>query len=211
MNNKICHIVGAAPVTSLPLCIGENDYIIAADGGRITLEKFGISANLIVGDFDSSEQPDSCQSVVKLNPIKDITDTMKAVEIGVDMGYTHFKIYGGVGGRTEHTQANIQMMSKMSKNGLKCELIGDNEVITVIHNSKICFDKSSIGFISVFSLVDESVGVYESGLKYELSNHTLTADFPLGVSNEFIGESAEISVKNGTLLIIYSTNATVKE
>ena len=65
----------------------------------------------------------------------------------------------------------------------------------------------SHGFISVFSLSDESVGVCESGLKYTLDDYTLNNRFPLGVSNEFIGESAKISVKSGTLLIVFESSS----
>lgn len=41
----------------------------------------------------------------------------------------------------------------------------------------------------------------EKGLKYLLDNVTVKLEFPIGVSNEFIGEDAEIAVENGMLLI----------
>ena len=56
-------------------------------------------------------------------------------------------------------------------------------------------------------MTTESTGVSETGLKYLLDNFTMTNAYPVGVSNEFIGEPAEISVETGTLLIIYTTEA----
>ncbi len=209
-NNGICHIVGAAEINSLRLKKGENDIIIAADGGQITLNNYGIVPDMLIGDFDSSSMPTDRDNIIKLNPIKDITDTMRAVEYGEEQGYKSFLVYGGLGGRTSHTIANIQMMAEMAERGVKCSLVGDNEVLTVLHNGKISFDSSSVGFVSVFSLNDRALGVSESGLKYTLDNYTMTNNYPLGVSNEFIGERATISVKDGSLLIIYSTNAEIE-
>ena len=207
-NKGICHIVGAAQVGSLRLFKGENDMIIAADGGQITLQNYGIEPDMVIGDFDSSNIPQS-DNIIKLNSVKDITDTMRAVQYGEENGYSHFRIYGGLGGRTSHTIANIQMMSEMSERGKKCFLVGDNETLTVIHNDEIAFKKSSVGFVSVFSLKDKSYGVNESGLKYSLNNYTKTSSYPIGVSNEFIGKFSKISVENGSLLIVFSENAEI--
>lgn len=65
----------------------------------------------------------------------------------------------------------------------------------------------SNGYISVFSHSSVSVGVNEKGLKYALSDARLSNSYPLGVSNEFTGERSLISVKDGTLIIIYSKKA----
>ena len=72
----------------------------------------------------------------------------------------------------------------------------------MIHNSKISFEKEEEGYISVFSLSDRSEGVSLRGLKYLLEDAVLTNVFPLGASNEFLGEVSEIEVRDGTLLII---------
>ena len=200
------HIVGAAAVRSLPLEKAHGDMIIAADGGYDTLRRFGFTPDITIGDFDSSEPPKEGE-IIRLNPIKDITDTDRAVQYGRENGYRDFCIYGGMGGRTAHTLANIQLMHGMAVRGERCMLIGDDETMTVLRNGEIEFSVRSHGFISVFSLSDESVGVCESGLKYTLDDYTLNNRFPLGVSNEFIGESAKISVKSGTLLIVFESNS----
>lgn len=38
-------------------------------------------------------------------------------------------------------------------------------------------------------------------MKYLLDDVTVKLEFPIGVSNEFIGEDAEIEVKDGMLLL----------
>ena len=46
-------------------------------------------------------------------------------------------------------------------------------------------------------------GVRLENLKYELNDHTMSADFPLGVSNEFVDAPAKITVGDGTLLALW--------
>lgn len=207
-NNAVCYIVGAATVFDISIDKRQDDMIIAADGGQKTLEKFGIMPDIIVGDFDSSLCPENIENVVKLSPKKDFTDTYKAVQIGENNGYSNFVIYGGLGDRLDHTIANIQIANELSKKGYNCKFVGNNESAIVITNGKISFDEKSTGVVSVFSLSDKSESVCERGLKYTIENHTLTNIFPLGVSNEFVGERAEISVESGSLLVIFSNSAT---
>lgn len=202
----VCHIVGAAKVQALPLEKSDDDMIIAADGGYDTLRRFGITPDITIGDFDSSNPPESGE-IIRLNPIKDNTDTDRAVQYGREHGYSDFRIYGGIGGRTAHTLANIQLIHGMACKGERCLLIGDDETMTVLKNGEIEFSKESSGFISVFSLDERALGVTETGLKYTLNNYTMTNRFPIGVSNEFVGERARISVKSGALLIVFESNS----
>lgn len=201
--NKVCHIIGAGDFSEKEILRNKNDIIIAADGGLKSLENIGITPDFVIGDFDSLHYQPESDNVITLPCEKDITDTQAAIEKGLTMGCNYFKIYGGTGGREEHTIANIQNLVKLSMSGYKGEIIDKNKIITVLHNGKLEFDKNHKGFISVFSHSDKSIGVNETGLKYALSNMTLTNFEPLGVSNEFIGEMAVVEVKNGTLLIIY--------
>ena len=82
-------------------------------------------------------------------------------------------------------------------------LIDRNAVLTVIKDSEYTFDSSYTGYVSIFSISDNCTGVYLENLKYELNNAELVSDFPLGVSNEFIGAEGKIKVENGMLLIIF--------
>ena len=126
-----------------------------------------------------------------------------AIQTGIEHGFSEFHIFGGTGGRNDHTIANIQTLTWLAKNDFRGFLYSENEVMTVVYNSKIEFDKSFSGYISVFSIDTESINVTEKGLKYTVENYNMKNDFPVGVSNEFTGNDSFVSVENGTLLVIY--------
>ncbi len=208
----ICYIFGAGSYYNDELpSFDPDDFIIAADGGYSFLEKHKVKPDLILGDFDSlgfvPEYKDT--EIIKLNPVKDDTDLLYAVRKGIERDYNLFYFFGGTGGRTSHTISNIQTLTMLAKQGLKGFLYGDNEIFTVISNSSVSFSEESKGFISVFSIDTVSTGVYETGLKYTLDDYSMNNSFPVGVSNEFIGSSAQIRVTNGTLLIIFSRDAKI--
>ncbi len=193
------------PTEKLPIKPSDNDLIIAADGGLKTLEKFNIKPDLIVGDFDSLEYTPKGNNVIKHPVKKDETDTILAIDVALDKGYNNFIIYGCLGGRLDHTLASIQTASYISEKGGKSVFIDKETYLTVIKQNKITFTKENTGIISVFAVSDIAIGVNASNLLYSLENAELSPDFPLGVSNEFIGETASISVKKGKLCIIWNT------
>ena len=200
----VCVIFGAGNEFPEKTALPEDDsYIIAADGGLKTLEKLGIEPDHIVGDLDSlNEQPDE-SIFTKLPHVKDTTDTFEAVKIGQSRGCTEFHIYGGTGGRLDHTLANIQLAGMLSQIGQKAFIYGHNYIITAVTDGSFSLPCCGSGFVSVFALSDICKGVDIRGLMYETDNAELTNTFSLGVSNEFIGKPAEISVKSGTLCIYY--------
>ena len=207
MTNAICYIIGAGENYGLDFTPTTEDFVIAADAGIRYLEQRGFTADLVIGDFDSLNDIPVHPNTKELNPEKDDTDMLAAVREGIKSGYSVFHIYCGMGGRIDHTIANIQTLAHLSQNGTQGFLFGKDNVITAITNRKIFFDKVPSGYISVFSYTEKSEGVYLQNLKYELNNATLTNTFPLGVSNEFIGKESSISVNDGTLLIVFPKEA----
>lgn len=178
-------------------------FIIAADGGKDTLLKCGVKADILIGDYDSSSEPD--EPHIKLPCVKDDTDTLAAIKAGLERGCDEFHIWGGTGGkRSDHTMANIQCIAMLSKKGKKAYLHGDGCTITALSDGqRMSFPKGSEGYISVFAFGDRCTGVTLKGLKYCLESAVLTNDMPLGCSNEFTDSGAEVSVGSGTLLIYY--------
>lgn len=183
----------------------DGDLVIAADGGFIFNSLHNIKTDIIIGDFDSltDDYSSEAETVIRLNPVKDETDMLCAVNAGLDKGYSEFHLYGGTGGRTEHTFANIQVLNYLALKGKKGFLYSENEVMTVIHSSEIKFESRPDGYVSVFSLDTECTGVTEKGLKYQIENYTMKNSFPIGVSNEFCGKPASVSTQTGSLLIIF--------
>jgi len=198
---RFCHIVCALPQAHT-LNPAPDDFVIAADGGFAHLN--GVHADLVVGDFDSLGFVPEGEAIVKHPAEKDDTDTMLAARLGLERGYRRFLLYGGVGGRLDHTLANIQTLAFLIANGARAALIGEGETITLIQNETLRFRAGLSGIISVFSYGAVAYGVYERGLAYALTDATLTDDNPLGVSNAFTGESAKVSVREGRLLVLHA-------
>ena len=197
----ICYIVCALPQnhTFQPQ---NGDLVIAADGGYAQLG--GIRPDLVVGDFDSLGYVPEGETIVRHPAEKDDTDTMLAARIGLSRGYRAFLLLGGVGGRLDHTLANIQTLAFLRENGARAALLGESETITLIRDESLRFRAGLSGTISVFSLGERAKGVYERGLAYALTDATLTDTNPLGVSNAFTEEAAEVSVREGRLVVLYA-------
>lgn len=197
----VCHIVCALP-QSRPLPKAPGDLLIAADGGFAQLA--GAKADLVVGDFDSLGYIPEGVAVVRHPVRKDDTDTMLAARIGLERGYRAFILYGGVGGRLDHTVANFQTLAFLRGAGAHAALLGESETITLIRNESLRFRAGLRGTVSAFSYGGAAAGVTEKGLTFPLEEATLTDDNPLGVSNAFTGKAAEICVREGRLLVFYA-------
>ena len=201
-----CFVFGAGPSPSSPPIIAKQDMVIAADGGYLYTQRMGIHADAVIGDFDSLGGVPKCRPdgplVIQLPKEKEQTDTFSALKYGLERDFKVFHIYGGMGGRFDHTLANIQCLTFLLKHGARGYLYYEDTVTTALSGG-VCLAPMGNGMISVFAIGGTAEGVCLHGLKYELENAILTPDFPLGVSNEFIGRSVYISVKRGSLLIIY--------
>lgn len=201
---SICYIFGAGESHGQPQAPSPGDFVIAADGGLTYAKRCGITPDLVVGDFDSlKEPPDDGLNIVTLPQEKDDTDMAAALSEGWRRGFRIFHIYGGTGGRLDHTLANIQCVAELARRGGRGYLFDKDAVITAIWNCGITFPADARGTISVFAHSETAVGVYEQGLKYSLADATLCNTRPIGISNEFTGEPSSISVREGTLVIIY--------
>ena len=189
--------------------IREKDvYVVAVDGGYKRLSQLGIDIDLLVGDFDSLQKKEikknlSPEKIVELKKEKDETDMLYALKEGLKNECKEFHIFGGTGGRIDHTIANVQCLAFLSQEGARGFLYGKNNIMTCIRDDEIDFNEVQQGYISMYSQTDISKGVYIEGLKYELKNAEIKSTFPIGVSNEFIGKKSKIKVKEGTLLIVY--------
>lgn len=208
---RTCMIVGAGVCDTRLLekrmvVKEEADLCIAADGGLDYLTQIGRTPDLVMGDMDSLHTQTLTDSLqIKKLPIeKDDTDMLAAIKEGLEAGYEQFELYGALGGRLDHTLANIQCLLYLLNRGARGTIVGDDVTLMLIKDTKICFtaDFSERGRrISVFAFGGDAYGVSERGLKYLLDDVTVRQEFPVGVSNEFIGEAAEVEVQRGMLLL----------
>ena len=203
---KECVIFCAAECDGLARPIGQDAFVIAADGGLRHTQSLNITPNAVLGDFDSLGFFPEGANVFPVE--KDDTDAMLAVRLGLEQGCDEFLLYGSLDGpRLDHTVANFQTLQFLTDHGAVGYLIGKTTMVTVVKNGKITFPAGLSGTISVFCMGPDAEGVTETGLFYGVENGTLTSGFPLGVSNHFTGEAAEISVKNGSLLVLWERKA----
>ncbi|HBL40237.1 MAG TPA: thiamine diphosphokinase [Ruminococcaceae bacterium] len=198
-------IVGAGDFSPTRFQPKSGDVVIAVDGGLRYLEQIGVKPDLAVGDFDSLGYVPQGVKVVRHSPIKDQTDMFLAAQEAIASGCDELMLLGATGGRLAHTLANLQLLSFLEEQGISAFLTDDNLTATALQSGTLTFDEASRGYLSVFAHGANATGVYLTGLKYPLVDAALTPDFPLGVSNEFIGVPASVTVQKGTVLVLWDS------
>ena len=207
---KQCVIFCAAGFDGLLEPLTGEEYIIAADGGLKYTKALGLKPQAIIGDFDSLHYIPTGAEVFPVE--KDDTDSMLAIKLGLRKGFDRYLIYGGLDGeRLDHTVANYQALQYLADRGARGVLIGRDFCATVIRDGAVTFPGGLEGDISVFCMGPDATGVTIEGLYYPLENGTLTAGFPLGVSNHFTAAPARVAVQSGSLLILWRRAAGLPE
>ena len=197
-----CVIFCAAEFDALAAPIGADDYLLAADGGLLHLQKLNLAPHGIIGDFDSLGYIPTGAQVFPVE--KDDTDAMLAARKGLELGFREFLFYGSLDGkRLDHTIANFQTLQFLHDRGATAYLIGKDYLVTVIGNETVEFPAEATGILSLFCLGPDAEGITLENLHYPLENGRLTSGFPLGVSNHFTGKSARITVEKGSVLALW--------
>ena len=202
-----CALVGASEFNADHFCemdaMGAFDYVIAVDAGLKHLEAIDRTPDMALGDFDSLGYVPNGVRVARFSSKKNKSDMELGLERAKNMRHNELFVYGGLGGRLDHTLANLQVFAKFSEKGAYVNAIGLGENITFVTGPDTCeLSAQESGTISVLSMSDECTGVFERGLAYELDDAKLTSRMSLGLSNEFTGEPVLIGVESGTLAII---------
>lgn len=205
MEQTRCVIVSAAPMDE---CMREwikpQDFVIACDAGYQSARNIlKVEPDLILGDFDSAPPPAQGDALV-LPREKDDTDTHYAARLAAEKGFSKVLMLGALGGsRMEHTLANLSTGFWLAKQGVDVALQDANSSIRfVLPGAPLYLPHCEDAFFSVFPMEGKAEGVTETGAKYCLEDARLTADYPLGVSNETLPGGAHISVKMGALAVI---------
>ena len=209
-----CILIGAGDLTVGEIQRKENDFVIALDGGLGYCDFLQLEPELIIGDFDSVTEGERealetieraiPEKVIRLKPEKDDTDMLYALKHALNLGYREFRLYAATGGRLDHTLANLQCLLYLKNHDATGYLMDGNGMILVIKDEKISFRENMEGYVSLFCMGERAEGVTIKGLKFPLEDYVMTNDFPIGISNEFIGEKAEISVRKGELVCMIS-------
>lgn len=196
-------VFGAGAYHGEGLSLTQGAFVIAADAGYRHTEAYGVVPDLVVGDFDSMDPP--AVTNLRRHPVmKDDTDMALAAQEALKQGCDELFFFGGMGGRPDHTLANLSLLLSLADQNCAAYLVGREGVFTAMKGpSGLAFTSSCRGTVSVFAAGDEAVGVSLLHLLYPLHDHTLYKECALGVSNSFIGKAAEISLKKGALLVFW--------
>ena len=214
MNKGNCILIGAGDLTISQIPVGENDLCIAVDGGYEYCKLLEIEPDYILGDFDSigekeaenvAEIAKSREDKVIVLPVdKDDTDMLAAIKLGLEEGYQSFRIYAGMGGRIEHTLANIQCLLYLKEHNAVGYLMDGTGMILVAKEEEISYQESLEGYMSLFSMGEKAVVTIEN-MKYPLQEKEITNSYPIGISNEFIyGSKGKVTVHKGAVVMIVS-------
>ena len=203
-----CVIISACTVDpSLAKLLRPGDFIIACDAGYKNCARLGCKPNIIVGDFDTAPCPkQEDDDIIILPHVKDDTDTEYAAKLAKEHRFSEVLMLGALGGRRlEHTLSNFCTGLGLEQKGIRTTIQDERSRITyVMPGEERTYRREEFFYISVFPMEGEASGVYERGSYYGLTDATLTAGYPLGVSNEYAenSDTMTISTRKGALIVI---------
>jgi thiamine pyrophosphokinase len=181
----------------------EADCILCADGGYLRALSAGIEPDVLMGDFDSCDiaQVEELEKIVYPTR-KDDTDLILALRYMAKRGYTDVEVLGCFGGRQDHALGNIQSVLFGLTLGLRVTLLDPRNRIFAVTEGVTEIEREENAYVSFLCVGAPCEGITLEGFSYPLQDATLTAEYPLGVSNEIVAEKAHVTIKKGTLLCI---------
>ncbi len=185
-----------------------DDLCIAADAGWNTACAMGANVTLAVGDYDSLGHAPTLTHggrVITVPTEKDMSDTQLAVDTALGQGADSLILIGGLGGRLDHTLANLYILEQLADRGIPCLIETGKNRVRLLRNNSLLLARSDYRYLSLVCLGEKARDVSVEGVKYPLRRATLRRTDPsLAISNEITGNVALISVRRGDLFVIES-------
>ena len=202
---KRCVIIGGADINNYALIrekLNKDDFFIFCDSGLKHLEKLCVKPNLIVGDFDSYENPNLDIETIILPCEKDDTDTVYAVKEAVKRDFDEFLLIGVIGARLDHTLGNVSILLYLDSINKNVYIIDDYSEMEIVSDKPV-FISDEYAYFSLLNISGYAKGITITDAKYPLENAEITTEYQYAVSNEVLpGKIAKVTVKNGKLLLI---------
>ena len=186
------------------------DLCIAADAGLNNAKTLGVRVSVVVGDYDSlGHRPDVDRDVevITVPEEKDMTDTRLAVQIALERGADTIHIIGGLGGRLDHTLANLSILEELCGHGVHATIANGQNRVRYLQSTSALLARTKYRYVSLIAVDPIVKGVSVEGCKYPLEKAKLyrTRQY-ITVSNEIVGNCCLISVRKGAIYIIESTD-----
>lgn len=200
-----CVIVGGAEIRDYPTIrqyLRTDDFFLFCDSGLRHMEGLNAAPDLIVGDFDSHANPHLPVETIVLPCEKDDTDTVFAMKTAVARGFCDFLLLGVIGGRLDHTLANVSALLWLYHQGKTAVAVDDFSEMEIVSENAVQIP-AHFPFFSLLNISGTAEGVTIKNAKYPLDNAAIRCDYQYGVSNEVLpGKTAEVTVAKGELLLI---------
>ena len=149
--------MSAATTPPSPSPVKPGDFLIAVDGGLAHCLAADLEPDLFVGDLDSLS-PELVSLIgcerIELPCEKDDTDTGHAIRHALDQGYRTLLLVCALGGRLDHTLANIQNAASAAAEGANVTILDEREEITFLTGGTLRLPRRKGWGLSVFSLTD---------------------------------------------------------
>lgn len=202
---KRCVVIGGADIgryNRIRTYLQEDDFFICCDSGLKHQKGLRITPNLIVGDFDSYENPHLDIETIVLPCEKDDTDTAFAVKEALKRGFQDFLLVGMIGGRLNHTLGNVSLMLMLDTQGKNVKGLDDCSEMEIVAD-KPAHIEDRYPYFSLLNISGLAQGITIRNAKFPLTDAEITCEYQYGISNEVLpGMTAEVSVKNGRLLLL---------
>ncbi|MDX1585519.1 MAG: thiamine diphosphokinase [Balneolaceae bacterium] len=176
------------------------DYLIAADGGGNVAHRLNVVPDVVIGDMDSFNYPDSESYKVVFDPDQETNDLEKALKKAIDEGAMEVIVLGATGKRLDQTLKNLSVMKQFNSsfNSLVYrDNFGDTFILPDIYRKELEPGTQ----VSLFPLSGKVTGIHTEGLKYSLTDEKLMNGVRDGSSNEVVSSPIEITHKEGDLLM----------
>lgn len=180
--------------------------IICADGGTVYALSLGLKPDVVIGDFDSLNKK-RLEKLKKENvqiktyaTEKDETDSELVLQYAIKQGFTDLVIFGWMGTRLDHVFANLTLFAEQ-KRDIQITIVEPEQTLYIVKSS-ISLSGRKGEYVSLIPLKGDVDGISTKGLKWKLHSETLYFGKTRGISNEFTGKTAKITVKKGMLLVI---------
>ena len=204
--NRRCLIVGGAPIEDyerIRRYIRKDDFVICCDSGLKHREGLHVEPELIIGDFDSHEKPETEVETIVLPTEKDDTDTVYAISEALNRGFEKFLLVGMTGRRLDHTLGNVYILVRLAELKKQAMIVDDYSEIEYIPEGSTVEIDDSYAYFSLVAITGKVSGLTIKDAKYELADAEIRPFYQYGISNEVIpGKTAKVSVKEGSLLLI---------
>lgn len=187
--------------------LAEVAVVVGADSGAAHALLAGRTVDVVVGDLDSLEDHVLHQleaagaEVRRYPPAKDATDLALALDVAVELGAEAVTVVGGHGGRLDHLLANVALLADPAYASMVVDARLGRARIAVIRGRRALAGEPG-ELLTLLPVGGPARGVTTEGLLFPLDDATLRPGTTWGVSNQFTGQTAAVTVAEGTLLAI---------